>query len=239
MTSRNDLKVVRDEIVSADRRRLGDPPSVDEVLSYSRGELSAAAEARVRELLACYPELADALTIPFGEPGESLPDEVIAHQWKSFREQLPTPRPRRVWQAATAMAAALALTFGALLWNALQELREPRAIAAEHVLDTSPERGGRGGAETILLADAGDVVLTAPLHDHPEFPRYRVDVLEIAGASRRQRWSTTTTARDPHVLRVLIPGGSLEPGEYELVVNGLSGERPHELVRYGIRVEKR
>jgi hypothetical protein len=241
MTSKNELRAAREEILTEDRERLGDPPSTETILAYSRGELSGDEEARVRELLACYPELAGALTIPFGESDPPLPEQVIARQWRSFRQQLPVPHPVPwIWPASAALAAVLALTFGALLWQAQSEFARPRVIAAEQILNSHAERGGRGGATTVLSADAGDVLLIASLNNQPRFAAYRIDVTEVAGTTRRQRWSTIAAmhAYDDG-LRILIPPATLKPGEYEIVVYGIEAGSPRQLARYPVRVERR
>ncbi|HEX2121203.1 MAG TPA: hypothetical protein VHL59_06120 [Thermoanaerobaculia bacterium] len=195
----------------------------------------------MRELLACYPHLADAVAIPFVEAGDALPEEIVTRQWNDFRarhmRRAPSPR---IWQAAAALAATVALTFGGALWQTRRELAAPRLIEAEQILHSPLGRGGRGGADTILSANAGNVTLVVSLHDLPQFHGYRVDMLEVRGDDRRQRWSSTAATRSQDdALRILIPRQSLDPGDYEIVVSGLGGvgERSPELVRHSVRVE--
>ena len=57
MITKSDLKAVFDQMTAEERQRLPEPPTVEEMLAYRRGELSADEESRVRELLICYPEL--------------------------------------------------------------------------------------------------------------------------------------------------------------------------------------
>lgn len=235
--SNSDLKAVRDEILAADRRRFDTAPSNKTILAYWRGDLSGDEEDNVRELLACHPELAQAIAIPFGSD-EALPHAIVDRQWTEFRARmLPTPR-RFIWQASTAIAATLALTFGALFWDARNALLAPRSIVAEQLLESSSTPEARGGAATILSADTGDVVLHISLHGVPRFASYRVDIMEISGREAYRRWSVDTqTGAQEDVLRILIPGGSLKPGQYELVTYGLEDTNSKELHRHPIRVD--
>lgn len=219
-----------------DRTAAGEPPTTDELLAYSRGELPAHEAARVHRLLAQYPELAHALTVPFDGEGDALPDEVVDRQWRSFRRRHLVRRRPLVWQASTAVAAALALTFGALFLTARRELDEPRVIAAEQILQSGDDRGSRGGAETVLSENSGDVVLIASLSGQPVFPRYRVDVT----ARGTLRWSAIFPARgDGDLLRILIPSNALDPGTYAIALYGIDDGRIQKLIEYPVRVEAR
>src|ERR1700741_4242120 len=86
MMNRSDWQAVREVFIPDDRPNLGEPPTVDELLAYERGELSREDAERVQQLLVAYPELARAYATPFPSDDDgALPDEVIDRQWNAFR----------------------------------------------------------------------------------------------------------------------------------------------------------
>lgn len=94
MITREDLQHALEAVATDDRRRQSTPPTADEMLAYALGELSAPEEARVRELLLLYPELAEAMNTPFpdddalpGEDGYLSPAEVDRH-WTEMQARI-------------------------------------------------------------------------------------------------------------------------------------------------------
>src|SRR5260370_31105605 len=102
---KSDWQAASRELMAEARARLGPPPTAEEMLAYTRGELSEKEEARVRELLVCYPELARSLPEPFPSegalPGDSdfLTDAEVANHWASVQ------RPTHTANAAAALRA--------------------------------------------------------------------------------------------------------------------------------------
>lgn len=94
MIKKSEWQAAYGELIAARRRELGDPPSEEELLSYSRGELSEPEAARVRDLLVCYPELIAVLEpLPSpaaGQPedADSLSQEELAQDWVSLQARL-------------------------------------------------------------------------------------------------------------------------------------------------------
>jgi hypothetical protein len=94
MITKSDLQKANDELLAAERARLGDPPTAGELAAYARGELAPEAEARVRDLLVAYPELTGALLEPFptepARPGDAdyLPDAEFATHWASLQQRM-------------------------------------------------------------------------------------------------------------------------------------------------------
>jgi hypothetical protein len=94
MIKKSEWQAAFGELIAARRRELGDPPSEEELLAYSRGELSEPEAARVRELLVCYPELIPVLEpLPSpaaGQPGDAdgLSQEELAQDWASLQARL-------------------------------------------------------------------------------------------------------------------------------------------------------
>src|SRR5215212_5892851 len=94
MISRSDWKAVHEDMIAEDRRTLGAPPTAEELLAYTRGELAPDEAERIRELLVAYPELAQALTEPFPEEdakrgdADFLSDEQVAKNWASLQQRI-------------------------------------------------------------------------------------------------------------------------------------------------------
>src|SRR6185436_10982736 len=106
----------------------------------------AEAAERVRAWLVCNPDLARALMQPFpandAEPGDPdfLSQEELAKHWASLQQRIQVPVTTSAFRLLqfpsrwTALAAALALVFAGLYWQAEsrarrldRELHEPRA----------------------------------------------------------------------------------------------------------------
>ena len=113
---------------------IGEPPTAGEVMAYTRGELAPDEEARIRERLIAYPDLVRALTAPFPEGAEPdhpdyLSDHEFARNWSALQKRRRRPdRGLQFWRAFGAIAAALAVVFGALLWRAQTALKQPQAV---------------------------------------------------------------------------------------------------------------
>lgn len=109
MIKRTDWEAADRELLAEGRRRLGEPPTDDELLAFSRGELEGEKASRIRELLCCYPELARVVAMPFPSPEEIrpgdpdfIPDEVLEQDWAAVEARLsaeppvPVPAPALV-----------------------------------------------------------------------------------------------------------------------------------------------
>jgi hypothetical protein len=223
MIRKSDLLSVTEEMNEEDRLRLGDPPTFEEMLAYQRGELSAADEQRVRELLICYPELARTLTEPFAEETPTL---------------APVVRFRHVW---TAIAAAIALVFVALYWQAESKARRldhqlsvPHVMAAEQLLLPDGQRGSEHA--TTLTVEGDSYVLVAALIHEARYPNYR---LEIVDAASKPLWRQSgLQPRDNDTFAIVVPREFLSPGEYQIVLYGTGGPREIRVASYTVRVPK-
>ena len=237
MIRKTDLQAVLDEMRSEDRRRV-EPPTVEEMLAYRSGELSGDDEARVRELLLCWPELLRALMTPYpDDDAEALPPEVVERQWQAMRGEIGGGgRVVPFRHALTAVAAALAVIFGALLWQAKLELRRPRALPQQMLLPDA-QRGPGDGATT--LAGGGEAYLLSPLLDDRPFEAYRFELVDAANPAHSV-WSSALLRRgEEDTFAVLVPRAFLSPGRYKLILYGVNGARQEQLYTYTVRVAPR
>lgn len=228
MNTQRDWQTVNHELMAEQRRVLGDPPTAEQLLAYTRGELAPAEEDRVRDLLVCYPDAARIVAVPFptdaAKPGEAdfLPDAELAEQWTALQRRLHRTRSRtrggivQFPHALTALAAAIALVFAGLYWQAqskLHRLGGPQIVAGEQRLPRDGRRGG-GDAPAMLTATGESLLLIVPVV--PEATR--VEIVQRTAGGERSLWSADAVPREDQTLAVMVPRGFLVPGEYQVVV---------------------
>jgi hypothetical protein len=252
MITKSDWEAVQQEMTAEDRRKLGEPPTAEEMLAYSRGELSGEKAGHVRAWLACNPDLVRALMEPFpagdAKPGDAdfLSSEELAKQWAILQRSIgsSTETSARVYQFPsrwTALAAALALVFAGLYWQAeskarrlTREMHEPQAIESQLLL---PD--GRRGAEqaTMLTAQGEHIVLDVALFDSTRFETYQVEMRDANADPAKASWrSGAIRAAGDETLSIDVSRAYLKPGKYQLVVFGLDGAREQRLDTYTLRV---
>ena len=227
------------------------PPTEEQLLAYARGELHGDEEARVRELLVDYPELARNLRNPSSadvQPGDDdyLSDDELAEDWSAIQARLhPVPvrtagRVLPFWPTLAA-AAALVLVCGGLLLRGRSEPLRPGAtpsVAIEDIFLTSDAR--RGPPEIVTVSSDADLLFTAPLLSEREYPDYALDIVEADGVLGRTVWTSNGLRRRlDGTFHILVPRGYLKPGRYRLVVHGLDGAKRNELAHYTVQVAKK
>jgi hypothetical protein len=259
MITHSELQTVYRDLIAEDRYRLGDPPTVEELLAWERGDLSPEQAARVRQLLDCYPELARALATPFPSadplPGDPafLTGDVVDAQWASLQKRMhgteaaaqgpAEARILRFWRGATlALAAALVLAFGGLLWQKQantrlqKQLTQPTLRWEEQLLTPGGGRGANPAAQVLLME--GDVFhLVGSLGEPGTFSQYRVEI--AGGEPPVPLWSSSAQRSDNDTFAILVPHAFLPPGQYEVILYGVNGAREERLTTYSVRVPER
>jgi hypothetical protein len=239
MITKSDWQAVHARMLAERRQGHGDPPTVEEMLAFANGELSKEDEERVRTALVAYPELLRAVHADFDdESGEDVPEIMVERQLRALRAGLPPATgDRRVqfWRTAAAIAAVLALTFGALLWRAQSQIGEPR-LSAWQTLYLEPDGGLRGGpVEAKTFSSTADLfLLNIALLDERHFDGYRIDL--VAANAKKPVWTGNTARPDDDTFTVVVPRKSLPPGSYEAVVYGIDGTATRQIARYAFRV---
>ena len=106
MITKSDWEAVQQGMTAEDQRRLGEPPTAEEMLAYSRGELSGETAGRVRAWLAGNPDLVRALMEPFpaddAKPGDYSINEdgtynLSEEQARAKKVMTMTPEERLKW----------------------------------------------------------------------------------------------------------------------------------------------
>jgi hypothetical protein len=217
-----------------------EPPTAEEMLAYSRGELTTEEAARVRERLQQYPELARAYTEPFpaagAEPGDPhyVSDEEIDRRWASFNA---TAGGGVIWfpRFVRAIAAALIVVLGGLLWQSQMkvrrlenELAQPRVLTTLTLSEDVAFRGRGPEKASVPGKDLKLVLLTNADH----FDQYKAE-LRHAGSSRTIWERSVVRSEDDEVEITLL---RIEPGRYEIVLYGSTGPKTQRLGGYSFDV---
>lgn len=247
MSSKSIWRAIHEALIADGHDEHLEPPTVEEMLAYRRGELNAEEEARVRERLVAFPELARAVAQPFppddaiAGDADYVPPDMLNRRWKALQQRIhgaprrESGRMLRFWQMSTAVAATLALSFGVLLWKARSELGQPR-VAWEEV--TLLPNGSRGPADTLVTVEpnAESILLELSLFHEGRFAGYRLDIVDPT--ARRSLWSSAVTRRDNGNFAILVPRTFLRPGTYDIVLYGVEGRMIKPLTTYSMYVPR-
>ncbi|HET8774335.1 MAG TPA: hypothetical protein VFP80_11105 [Thermoanaerobaculia bacterium] len=256
MTDKSEWQEANRELLAEERRKLGAPPTAEEMLAFTRGELSESEEERIRDLLVAYPELARMYSEPFPDeprPGDPdfVPEEQVAQGWSGLEGSL-----RKTAEAAargeaqrgrvslqyvpTAIAAMLALVCFGLFVRAEGRARyyqaqshAPKVLAAPQELDPDGNRGA--GAPTMLRRDGEAYLLKPRLINQVRHPHYQVELHDTRGALL---WKNRTAQPDADdTFQIVVPHPFLREGEdYRLLIFGVDGESPVLIGTYDLTV---
>jgi hypothetical protein len=253
MITKSELQKANDEWNAERRRELGDPPTTEQLLAYSRGELPEAEEARVRELLVAYPDLARAVAEPFPKEGAAagdddyLSDAEFAAHWVALEKRLNVEDDsgrllRFQRRLSFALAAMLVLAFGGMLWEQQanrrmsRELALPRAAWQKRELLPDGRRGGDDGSP-VLAASGDGTMLVLPLIGQDPFPRYRGEIVDATKNGPAPLWGDALQRQPNDTFEILVPRGFLASGgTYRIVLYGVDGSREERLASYTVRV---
>jgi hypothetical protein len=250
MISRTEWEDAAREVMEKERRGLGAAPTDDEVLAFSRGELSGAREELVRTYLFHYPELLDALTAPF--PGEDaaplLSDAERTQDQERLRFRLPKDRPRPLWTYVGTAASLAALALAGLLVRSQstvrrldEQLRQPRVDIEHRLLMPDGQRGGgpEGERPVPLPLAAENLLLIPTLINQPTFRDYRVELMDLNEEPARLIYAANgVPRRTDDTLEIWVPRRFFRPGIYQLVVFGVDGSRAEHLAAYTMRLPR-
>lgn len=259
MTNKSDWQEANRRLSAEERRTLGDPPTAEEMLAYSRGEMTESEEERIRELLVAYPDLARMYAAPAPEaprPGDedAVPEEQVLAGWCALRRRLGGPavpaeeRDRRAdaqrgrvlfRHLPATIAAAFALVFFGLFVQAESRARHhqregqlPRILGAPQELEPDGSRGL--GAPTMLRKDGEAYLLKPRLINEVHYPHYAIELHDASGAI----WTSRSAQPDQEgTFQIVIPHGFLRAGpRYQLRIFGVDGETRTALGSYDVAV---
>jgi len=256
--NRSDWDAVRDAMIADDQASLGEPPSVDELLAYERGQLSKEDAERVQQLLVAYPELARAYATPFPSddthPGDAdyLAGDVIDRQLIAFRADNRSVaanvagggtngRVLQFWLRASASIAAIAATvaivFGAILWHTRTELLRPHVLPEAAILTPDGRRGIAEQPQATITPTGDSLLLVVSLIGPTDYETYRLEL--VSGESHQRVWSSEPLrATSSNSFNVEVPSRALTAGTYQMIAYGLRGNAQEQVATYTIDVRR-
>lgn len=242
MANKSDWQEANRRLMAEQREALGEPPTPEELLAYSLGELNETEEERIRDLLVAYPELARTYGASMPEePQPGITDEEAAAGLNEVKQRLGinTPR-RRIWHyLPTTVAASLALVFFGLYVQAESRARDhartcdlPRILGAPQELDSDGNRGGN--AATVLRKDGEAYLLKPRLLNQVRYPHYSLELYDGRGSV----WTANAAeAAQDNTFQIVIPHSFLRPGgTYQLRIAGIDGESRRPVGSYDVAV---
>jgi hypothetical protein len=246
MTNKTEWQEANRRLMAEQREKLGEPPTAEEMLAYSRGELSAEEEDRIRDLLVAYPEVARMYGAPFEEePQAGVSDETshdaIRDGWDDVQRRLgATVMPARLRvrnYIPTTIAAALALLFFGLYVQAESRARDhargdlPRVLGAPQELNPD---GSRSGTPRMLRKDGDAYLLKPQLINQLHAPHYSIELHDTNGPV----WGSPSAQPDSEgAFQIVIPHDFLRPGvRYQLRIFGIDGDTRRPVGSYDVMV---
>lgn len=223
------LRERTEELQAEARRRLGAPPSPDDLLAYQEGRLAAADRLRVEEGVAAFPEAAgllrDLARFPDVRPDPGVavpPDAEVDARWRDFRERrhgarpeaTTRPHPAGRWlRLAAVIVASAGLGLLAGIFLVPERARINLALAS---LSPAGEEGSRGPGERLRIpASAGGVLLSlgyAP--GGAGAPPFELTIRSAEGGIVWSRGGLTPSPGGPFL--VDLPADLFEDGRYRL-----------------------
>jgi hypothetical protein len=244
MTNQSEWQEANRRLMAEQREKLGDPPTAEEMLAYSRGELGESEEERIRDLLVAYPELARMYAAQFPEePEPGVSKERVEAGFHDLQQRLgATAALRRApvrRYLPTTIAATLALLFFGLYVQAENRARVhargcqvPRLLGAPQELDPDGNRGP--AAPTVLRKDGEAYLLKPHLINQLRYPHYSI---ELSDANEVVWTSHSAEAAEDDSFQIVIPHDFLRPGgSYQLRIFGVDGETRRAVGTYDVAV---
>jgi hypothetical protein len=252
MTNQAEWQEANRELIAEARRKFGEPPTAEEMFAYSRGELSEAEADRIREMLLAYPELARAYSEPFPDapmPGDAdyVPEAKVDAAWAALQSRLgaepATPAGGKVVRfpyAPTAVAALLAVVFFGLFVYAEGRARHYRDLALPgpvvvrefQEVDADTPRGHNPTPTTLIGVGNLYTIRVRPLTDI-RYESYRIE-MDRAGEEPIRINDAKLGEKD--TFSIVIPRGSVRPGDYRLRIFGMDGRDDHDAGTVIVRV---
>jgi hypothetical protein len=245
MAEQNKWDAVYRDLIAKGRERVGEPPSPETLVAYSRGELPGTEAARVRESLAYYPDLAKALAE--GEQAEDdappyLSKAQLDADWQSLRRQLtvrriPLRRPSRPWQWATAASLLLAVVCATMWFHTWNDLQRPHTDVQRVELFDDSARGPGAFAKIIRPAsDTRFLVLSLTLAAPTSTDDFRTEIVDSNSTPPHAIWNSSVRRGQDGTFTIEVPVGFLHQGSYR--INLYEGKQAEPVATYSVTMTK-
>ncbi|HYH09189.1 MAG TPA: hypothetical protein VEK11_19230 [Thermoanaerobaculia bacterium] len=248
MVKTDDWRTAYHDAIARGRARAGDPPTPEELIAWSRGELPESEAERIRELLALYPDLAAALAEDHDDGDDEAPvltRAQMAADWELLQARLnegasPLPAPHRAaqppalpWQWATAASVLLTVVFAALFVRSRstvlelrEELRRPRENVERVVLLEHTSRGPGGATPVELLPSTEHLLLGLAPDDDVHASRLDATIRDADDPSRRILWRGVVTRGSDGAFSLVIPRSFFAARSYVIELYGDAVTQP-------------
>ena len=246
-----------EKAVSRRRERVGDPPTPEEMVAWSRGEWPEEDADRMRERLACYPDLAAALSEDdaLEDEAPTLSREQLADDWEILQQRLHQPKVAAVVAATNPSSSkrwlvilpTITTLLFAGLWGrsllTIDTLREELGRPKENVeqLNLYADSASRGpGSPTLVALDPSTehVVLTL---DRPAEPgtgaRHRIEIRDLNGSQPVVVWTSNAGRARNGAFSIEVPRRFLTSHSYEIRL--YAEGRPDPIATYTIFLASR
>lgn len=233
MLHENDWERARLDLATRGRERAGDPPTPEEIVAYSRGELAPNEEERVREALSYYPELAKMLSEADDDEYEPMLSRAeLATDWRKVQQRLPRTSepvvpPSRSWQWAAAASLALAVVLGVLYMDELREQRRPRQHLERVILLEHTPRGTDAPPQALELQPSTEyIVLTLTLLDEAPAGPFSVEMRDTSTIPPSVVWRSAVTRGRDGTFSIGMPRSFLTAREFQVDLYASGKDKP-------------
>lgn len=249
MVTMSDWETAYREVIERSRARLGDPPTPEELIAWSRGELPESEAERIRELLACYPDLAAALagdSEAFEDEAPVLSREQLAMDWELLQQRMaPSVAPHVVasqaakqpggWRRWSTPVPVLAtfLLVGLFVYllstiNTLRKERNgPRENVERLVLLENRTRGGPPSPSPVTLQPTTKyIVLALTVAADVRTDRLRVELRDLDANPPKVVWKSVITRGGDGTFSFEVPRSFLMSQTYGVNLYAETGAGP-------------
>jgi hypothetical protein len=247
MVDNNDWESAYRDAIDRGRARV-DPPTPEELVAWSRGELPQSEGDHMRERLAYYPDLAAALAedaeVTEDEP-PLLTREQIATDWELIQQRLGSPggglrvpaelaaKPTRWSHWATLVPVVTTLLFAALFVRSrltIDELRtqlySPRENVERIELHATVPRGPASARPIVLQPSTKYLVLALNVTDDIRADQFRVAIRDLDAQPPTTVWESTITRGSDGAFSIEIPREFLARQAYQIDLFSNRGAEP-------------
>lgn len=225
MTEQNAWDAVYRDLIAKGRERVGDPPSPETLVAYSRGELPENEAERVRESLAYYPDLAEALARKEQSREHSAPylsKKQRDDDWRLLQQQLsvqhgPPPETSRRWQWLAAASVVVAIVCAGEWFQTWRDLRRPHTDLQRIEIFDDSARGPTPALQAVRVSPATHyVVLALMLAAQPDASQFRAEIVDLRPSPPRVIWSGALHRGRDGSFTIEVARTFLPPGPYKI-----------------------